>query len=716
MKNKLLIIFSLLFILPLGVKAEAGTDVKTVEAQVSNNNITFNGTTQDDSVAVMCKLYDSNNKQAGMFSVEVENKAFTGSFVAEKTGDYTVSCANYEGGAIVSADVTVSTMATYTVTFNAKGGTLTSDASVNVTHGQMVAEPTDPEKENKVFAGWCIDETVTTLFDFSTKITANMTLYARWADPTTQVQVVYGDFGAFKVEFDTDNYNDQGTMGVFVTQSQRYFVNTGNTVTLTAEVPEGQHFVGWYTTHEEEDTNNPGNMIWTNDELLSEDQTYEFVTEGLFINIKPEFAVNQGPEMHTITFDTVGGSIIGQMEVPDGSMLNLPANPTKDDCVFVWWYEDSTYEVSFDPSKEIHGSFTLYAKWIGEDEQRDADQIQIWATPGGRVAAQYTPSEPNVYDFVTLSGNEYVENGEVVQYYINDEVTAKANPDEGFRFVGWKHANTENEIPDGMDEPPKCIGEVISTEQTYTYRPSVTVVDGDEGALRYICADFEEDNGDNPNPGGNENPAEEPDDSNYVSYDLHDDDGNEISFTEDPGQDLKLVVSDLSNLSDEVLAQMDPPMDRESYEAIKASVIEATSKYGTLISFLDISILDENNNPIEMNRPVNVKLVMSSEMMKYNTFKLVYVDVNDQGEAVLGEVAKLDVVEENGVKYLVGTVPHLSAYALMGSNEETTTNTTVEKAPKTYDGIMTWIITLGISVVCLAIILIVYKKKQKINS
>ena len=58
-----------------------------------------------------------------------------------------------------------------TITFNAKGGTLTGPATVNVTHGNTLEEPSNPQLEGKVFDGWCVDETTTTLFDFSTKIT-----------------------------------------------------------------------------------------------------------------------------------------------------------------------------------------------------------------------------------------------------------------------------------------------------------------------------------------------------------------------------------------------------------------------------------------------------------------------------------------------------------------------------------------------------------------
>ena len=112
MKKVLFSLLLIMLIIPLGVRAEAGVNVKTVTATVDDNTILFEGTTQDDSVAVMCKLYDDSQPpvEVDKFSVEVENGTFAGMFIAAATGNYTVSCANYDGGTIVSDDAVVETM------------------------------------------------------------------------------------------------------------------------------------------------------------------------------------------------------------------------------------------------------------------------------------------------------------------------------------------------------------------------------------------------------------------------------------------------------------------------------------------------------------------------------------------------------------------------------------------------------------------------------
>ena len=63
----------------------------------------------------------------------------------------------------------------YTVAFDSDGGSTV--ASQSIEEGKTAVEPKSPTKENCEFIGWFIDDTE---FDFSTKITSNLTLLARW--------------------------------------------------------------------------------------------------------------------------------------------------------------------------------------------------------------------------------------------------------------------------------------------------------------------------------------------------------------------------------------------------------------------------------------------------------------------------------------------------------------------------------------------------------
>lgn len=67
---------------------------------------------------------------------------------------------------------------TYTVTFETNGGSAVSKKSVS--DGKALTRPQDPAKEGYRFDGWYTDKALTKPYDFSAKVTADMTLYAKW--------------------------------------------------------------------------------------------------------------------------------------------------------------------------------------------------------------------------------------------------------------------------------------------------------------------------------------------------------------------------------------------------------------------------------------------------------------------------------------------------------------------------------------------------------
>ena len=107
MKKISLFIVSILLIIPFAVNAAENPSVKSLEAKANDSTITYNGTMEDGSHAVMCKLY-KGDEEVDLLSSAVDNNNFEGEFTVTEKGDYKVYCANYEGGAITTADVTVS--------------------------------------------------------------------------------------------------------------------------------------------------------------------------------------------------------------------------------------------------------------------------------------------------------------------------------------------------------------------------------------------------------------------------------------------------------------------------------------------------------------------------------------------------------------------------------------------------------------------------------
>ncbi len=65
-----------------------------------------------------------------------------------------------------------------TVTFNSNGGS--AMASQIIAYGGVANAPTAPTQAGFIFAGWYADQALTSMFPFTTPITASGTLYANW--------------------------------------------------------------------------------------------------------------------------------------------------------------------------------------------------------------------------------------------------------------------------------------------------------------------------------------------------------------------------------------------------------------------------------------------------------------------------------------------------------------------------------------------------------
>ena len=110
-----------------------------------------------------------------------------------------------------------------TVVFDSQGG---SDIESQViTRGSFAKAPAAPTKENYIFGGWYKEAECKNAFSFSTKVTDDIVLYAKWT--TTQVTVTF---------------NTQGGAAVAPVQ-----VAPGSTIAVpVAPTRQGYTFLGWY--------------------------------------------------------------------------------------------------------------------------------------------------------------------------------------------------------------------------------------------------------------------------------------------------------------------------------------------------------------------------------------------------------------------------------------------------------------------------------------
>ena len=126
---------------------------------------------------------------------------------------------------------------------------------------------------------------------------------------------------------------------------------------------------------------------------------------------------------YTVTFNSLGGSTVNQVEVVKGKLLTKPINPTKEGYELVDWYtsDDEGITLSenpFDFNTPITSDLTLYAKWI-------INQYTIsFITNGGSTLSN-----------ITLNFNQTIPTF--------DETTK-----DGHTFIGWF---TDEDLTDEFD-------------------------------------------------------------------------------------------------------------------------------------------------------------------------------------------------------------------------------------------------------------------------
>lgn len=108
-------------------------------------------------------------------------------FFARYTGD------DNHNPSPVSTGIAIRTLDIFTVTFDAKDGTLNDADNVQTKEGTKIAKPTDPSRSGYHFRGWFKDEALTQAWDFENDtVTADMTLYAGWKKKSSDSTLIGG--------------------------------------------------------------------------------------------------------------------------------------------------------------------------------------------------------------------------------------------------------------------------------------------------------------------------------------------------------------------------------------------------------------------------------------------------------------------------------------------------------------------------------------------
>ena len=252
------------------------------------------------------------------------------------------------------------------------------------------------------------------------------------------------------------------------------------------------------------DTSKREKHIWNDGEVMKEPSKTE---TGIMkyvcttcLKEKTEI-IDKLKEQTTITFDSKGGSEVKSITAEAGAKIEAPNNPTKENYIFVGWYEsndggktlnDKQFEFSYMPARV----FTLYAKWgIENIKGRTYNHTSSIITWSG------TEKEKNEFlNEMGLTEEEYQKmNDSSIIKFTFDNLQEKANVEFGVEANGEVDMNsctvlykinenaivffdTEEDMKAGI--PAHTYGLFIGTTTTLSSDRSKLIITGTTGILK----------------------------------------------------------------------------------------------------------------------------------------------------------------------------------------------------------------------------------------
>jgi uncharacterized repeat protein (TIGR02543 family) len=223
----------------------------------------------------------------------------------------------------------------WVVTWELNGGAWGSTTPVNqVVKGGTITEPAPPVKTGYTHDGWYSDSGLATVYDFNSAVTADITLYAKWAAIT------------YTVVYDKNAADASGT-----TISSTHTYGEPKALTTNGFTRSGHTFSGW-------NTRSDGGGASYADGVSVENLSS---TDGDTVTLYAKW----DPVIYTVTFNANGGTPAPTAQtVAEGGKATEPAAMTKTGHTFVAWYRENTFATPWSFGTDmVTANITLYAKW-----------------------------------------------------------------------------------------------------------------------------------------------------------------------------------------------------------------------------------------------------------------------------------------------------------------------------------------------------------------
>ncbi len=311
------------------------------------------------------------------------------------------------------------------VTFNSNQGSAVDNARVD--YGTTVTQPTNPTRDGYTIINWCTDPECNNDFNFSTLITEDIILYAKWGknptitfntDDGSEVQPVTITYNTTVTRPDTDptksgyrfinwctdaECNNNFNFSTPITEDKIIYAKWIKVYTVTfdsnggsdvePEIIDHNQYAYWRYPYRE----NYGLAYWY---LDNEDEAFDFNTPiTADITLSAKWELNR----YWVSFYD-GNKFLSEQEIEHGSNLAM-LQPTKKNYTFIGWYTDYACTRKYDFDEPVTQSMALYAKWV-------RDYTVTFKSMGG-----------------TAVPNQIVHKGETAAEPISELA--------GYRLVGW---------------------------------------------------------------------------------------------------------------------------------------------------------------------------------------------------------------------------------------------------------------------------------------